>query len=109
MPEFNKDFLRFLWHRKEALIWLAALLFLAFSDPYHNHYSLCPFHNLGIDFCPGCGIGRSISMLFHADVKSSFYCHPLGIPALLLIAARMARVFFRKVQHDITFNQTTPI
>lgn len=109
MPEFNKSILRNLWHRKEALIWIAALVFLACSDPHQHHYSLCPFHTLGIDFCPGCGIGRSISMLFHFDLKSSFYYHPLGIPALVLIAARIARLFIRKENHEITFNQTNPL
>jgi hypothetical protein len=78
-----------LWHKKEALIWIAALLFLAFSNPSDHHYTLCPLHNLGWDFCPGCGLGRSISYLFHLQFASSFQTHPLGIPAVIIIVHRI--------------------
>ena len=104
-----RDLLQYSWHRKEAFIWLAALLFLAFSNPHQHHYTLCPFDNLGFANCPGCGIGRSITSFLHLDFKSSFLYHPLGIPAVFLIVARIIRIFRRNYRIDLTFNQPKPL
>lgn len=87
-----KDVLLEIWHRKEAVIWITALMALAFSDPTDHHYTLCPFHNLGWHFCPGCGIGRSISFLFQLNIKESLTAHPFGIPAVLIIVHRIYKV-----------------
>ena len=78
----------------EALIWIAALLFLALIEPAEStHYTLCPFSAVGIDFCPGCGIGRSISMLYRGDIFGSLKMHPLGIFALTMIFYRIVTLF----------------
>jgi hypothetical protein len=87
-----KNILNFLWAKKEAFIWIAALLFLAVSDPADHHYTLCPFSNLGFEFCPGCGIGHSIGYLFRGDFIRSFETHPLGIFAIILISYRTFQI-----------------
>ncbi|MEN8224828.1 MAG: DUF2752 domain-containing protein [Bacteroidota bacterium] len=56
-------------------------------------YSLCPFHNLGFHWCPGCGLGHSISWLFRGDIVQSFHAHPLGIPAVLVLSIRVFNIF----------------
>lgn len=73
----------------ELLFWVMALVLLATANPHEHHFTLCPLANLGFDWCPGCGLGRSITALFHGDVNKSFAQHWLGIPALLLIAHRI--------------------
>lgn len=73
----------------ELFFWAFALVLLATSDPHAHHFTLCPLANLGVTWCPGCGLGRSITALFHGDVSASFAHHWFGIPALLLIAHRM--------------------
>ena len=74
----------------EIFIWSSALIYLAiFNHPDHNHFTICPIKNLGIDFCPGCGLGNSISYLFHGDFISSFNAHPFGIPALIILVSRI--------------------
>lgn len=74
----------------EAIIWIVALAYLITIDPYESdHLSFCLFHNLGINFCPGCGIGRSISMIFHGDFTGSFNMHPLGFFALIILLYRI--------------------
>lgn len=83
-----------IWQKKEALIWISALIFLAISDPAMHHYTLCPLDNMGISFCPGCGLGRSIGYFFRADIESSFLSHPLGIPAIILLVYRSVSIFF---------------
>lgn len=77
----------------EAFVWIGALIVLAFSDPMASHYSLCPLHNMGFDWCPGCGLGHSISWLFRGQIEQSFYAHPLGIPALIIILFRIFSIF----------------
>lgn len=73
----------------ELAFWLIALVLLATANPHEHHFTLCPLANLGFDWCPGCGLGRSITALFHGDVKASFGHHWFGIPALLLIGHRI--------------------
>ena len=77
----------------EAFIWLAALVSFIFHDPSSVHYTLCPLHNLGIDFCPGCGLGHAISYFFHGDIVRSFEAHPLGIFAVALLSYRIFSIF----------------
>jgi hypothetical protein len=73
----------------ELLIWTGGLLMLAFLPFGTDHYTICPFSNLGIPYCPGCGLGESLHNLFHLDIAGSFYSHPLGILALLIILSRI--------------------
>ncbi len=74
----------------EAFIWIAALIFLALIEPAEStHYTLCPFSAMGIDFCPGCGLGRSVSYILHGDFTTSLGVHPLGIFALIVLTTRI--------------------
>ncbi len=73
----------------ELVFWILALVLLATANPHEHHFSLCPLANLGITWCPGCGLGRSITALFHGDVSASFSHHWFGIPALILICYRI--------------------
>lgn len=80
----------------EAIIWMVGLTYLLFIDPYQiQHYTLCPFHNLGITFCPGCGLGRSISFFYHGDFLLSIWTHPLGIFAFIIITVRILKLFIK--------------
>jgi len=83
----------FIRHNLEAIIWISALVALALGDPANHHYTLCPFNNLGLDFCPGCGLGRSVSFLFRGNFADSFKCHPLGIFAVVILVHRSVTVF----------------
>jgi len=81
----------------ELLIWLTALVLLGFTDPEvkgdHHHFTLCPLANLGLSWCPGCGIGRSITQLMHGNFSGSFKQHWFGLPALLIINWRIVVLF----------------
>ena len=93
----------------EAFIWIAAIAALAFTSPVEACYSLCPLHNLGIHWCPGCGLGHAISWLFRGEVMHSMEAHPLGIPALLILILRIVTVFRRNYQfHYHTINNSIP-
>ncbi|MGK9476739.1 DUF2752 domain-containing protein [Melioribacter sp. OK-6-Me] len=84
----------------EAIFWLIGLIYLALIDPYSpQHYTLCPFNNIGIENCPGCGLGRSIGLLYHFDFTASFEAHYLGAVALMLITARIIKLILRTINN----------
>jgi hypothetical protein len=77
----------------EAVVWVLGLLFLIFVHiPGETHFTICPLANLGINFCPGCGLGNSISYLFRGEFLFSFQSHPLGIFALIIIVLRIISI-----------------
>jgi hypothetical protein len=73
----------------ELIFWIGGLTYLAFTNPAESHFTLCPIKNLGFSFCPGCGLGHSISYLFHGQIQESFHHHPLGIFAVVVILWRI--------------------
>ena len=74
----------------EALIWIAAIIFLALIEPAEStHFTICPFSAIGIDFCPGCGLGRSVSYILHGEITTSLMVHPLGIFTLIILTTRV--------------------
>lgn len=77
----------------ELVFWVAALVALASSNLAESHYSFCPLANMGITWCPGCGIGHSISALLHGQINESIHAHWFGIPATMLIIRRIIILF----------------
>lgn len=76
----------------ELFFWFGALLFLALTQTGSAHYSLCPIENMGFSWCPGCGLGRSLRSLLHADIRSSLDHHWFGIPALFILLHRILQL-----------------
>lgn len=81
----------------EAAFWATGLLFVACSDPLHPVLpSVCLFDRmgdwLGIAFCPGCGLGRSVGWLARGDFGASWQAHPLALPAVFVLAAHITRL-----------------
>lgn len=78
----------------ELYFWIIALLSLYFITPSVSDFSFCVFNHLGISWCPGCGIGRSISYLLHGEILKSIETHKLGTIALAVIVYRIAQLIF---------------
>jgi len=80
----------------ELICWVTGLTLLAVAEPQGHskvqHFTFCPLANLGLDWCPGCGLGRSITQLFHGNLEESFHQHWLGLPALLIICFRIVKL-----------------
>ena len=75
---------------REAVVWAAGLLMLAFADPGdQQHVTICPVALSGVEWCPGCGLGRSVSFLFKGSVIESFNAHPLGLFAVIVLSFRI--------------------
>ena len=87
----------------ELVFWIVGVLALATASPVENghghHFTLCPIANMGFDWCPGCGIGRSITQLFHGNVKESIAQHWFGIPALSIILWRIVVLIRLKIDY----------
>ena len=85
----------------ELITWIVALILLACMNPVSGtHYSLCIFKLLGIEFCPGCGIGHSISYLLQGDLSNSLHAHPLGVFAVAMILYRIYQLaLLHKIFH----------
>ncbi len=76
----------------ETVTLIAAFFYLGLHNPYvQTAFSICPLENLGFRYCPGCGLGRSVSFLLHGDVARSLETHILGIPATIIL---LFRTFF---------------
>ena len=87
------DFRRYFHKYFELVFWSGAIVLLFIFDPtQESHYSLCLFKNLGFQFCPGCGLGHSISYLLHGKLNASINTHPLGIIALPVILYRIFKL-----------------
>ncbi|MDL1893440.1 DUF2752 domain-containing protein [Sphingobacteriales bacterium CHB3] len=74
----------------ELMFWVAALVYLAAINPDGNGLpTFCVLKALGITFCPGCGLGSSISHALHGEYIISLRHHPLGLFALIVIIHRV--------------------
>jgi hypothetical protein len=74
----------------EAVCWITGVGLLALMEPAKEHlFSLCPFSLVLEGGCPGCGMGHSIAYLFRGEWVASWEAHPLGFPALLILAYRV--------------------
>ncbi|HLK59564.1 MAG TPA: DUF2752 domain-containing protein [Chthonomonadaceae bacterium] len=65
-----------------ALVILAGTLFLAQDS--HRQGPPCLFRLFTRIPCPGCGLTRSLTLLWHGDFWLSFRYHPLGLLAFLI-------------------------
>jgi hypothetical protein len=89
---FDTINLKLFWQKLplEALIWFIGLLGLAWSPlPSKDHFTLCPLALAGLDWCPGCGLGTSITLLFHGYFAESLHMHPLGGFAVVVLSFRI--------------------
>lgn len=77
----------------EMCFWVLALLLFAMAKIKEPHFTLCPLANLGWRGCPGCGLGRSIILLFDGQFKQSLSQHWFGIPAVAIILYRIVQLW----------------
>jgi hypothetical protein len=80
--------LKFLKH-SELIFWLSGLIALALTNPENHHFTFCPLANFGFSWCPGCGLGRSISSIFRGDMMLSLSYHWFGLPAFIILIHRV--------------------
>ncbi len=74
----------------ELIFWIGSLVAIILLEPESgNHMSICPLSQLGLDWCPGCGLGRSMNLLARGDFQASWSMHPLAMLAFVVIFSRI--------------------
>lgn len=79
----------------EWIALLSGLILVAILDPFSQVASICPIDRMGFDFCPGCGLGRSVAFAARGELAASLQSHPLGLFAIVVIIARIGAIFRR--------------
>lgn len=89
----------------EALVWLAGMVLIALPDPtVVRTWTLCLFETtgliswLGLEVCPGCGLGHAVAYLFRGQLAASLAAHPLGIPVVVILIGRSIKVIYESLQ-----------
>ena len=62
----------------ELIVWIVSVLAIFTINPYSDSLSLCPLDNLGLHWCPGCGLGRAMNLLARGEFLASWKMHPLA-------------------------------
>ena len=89
----------------EWLFWTLALLALASTDVSAGpHFSICPLYLMGFEHCPGCGLGRAITLLLDGKMAASVAMHPLGPVALLIIGYRLVQLSYKFLNNNSNEN-----
>jgi hypothetical protein len=76
----------------ELIVWTTGIIYLAVINPEKSHFSFCLFKLMGIEHCPGCSLGNSISYLLHGEIAKSWETHFLGIFAFIVIVLRIIQL-----------------
>ena len=83
----------------EALIWIGALLFLAFSNPESEFHFTIFWPSWFFDIkSPGYGLGHSISWLSRGEISRSLDSHWLGIPTVIILVHRIVTLQINKAR-----------
>lgn len=91
----NIFFLHFEW-----IVLACGLFLMAAMDPLGPGRTLCPLELAGFEFCPGSGLGRSISYAVRGNLHASLQMHAAGIFAVLILCSRIGSVLQRN--HNLT-------
>lgn len=86
----------------EITAFTIGLLLLAMMDPEAaNGPSLCLFDFMGISFCPGDGLGHSISYIFKGQFNNAMESNVLGPLAIVIIGGRIVQLFLKNYKSQI--------
>lgn len=86
----------------EPVTWTFALMLLFFMDVSSSAGSLCVFRFLGINDCPGCGLGHAVYYALHFDFMRSFEQHVMGPIVTMAILIQIFKSFFKQTKVEKT-------
>lgn len=86
----------------EAAIWTIGLAAMAWMDPATTGESWCVFAQIGIEWCPGCGLGHAIAHLARGEWVASLQAHPLGFAVVVLLTGRIVTLLRDTYLRDTT-------
>lgn len=86
----------------EWLVFSIGLLLLALMSPSDAGSSLCLFDWIGFDFCPGEGLGHSISYTFRGNFEAALEAHFAGPAAVLILTLRIFYIWKNMIKFKLT-------
>jgi hypothetical protein len=92
--------------------WIAlsiGLVLMAIMNPYTDYASTwCLFENVGINFCPGEGLGHSIAFFVRGEYASAMEANFMGPAALFIIISRilyrLKEIYFKGNDKSLEYN-----
>lgn len=89
----------------EILAFSFGLFLLAIMDPGSTTGpDLCLFEQLGISFCPGDGLGHSISYTFRGDFSNALKANMLGPLTIIILSSRIVHLTSKKFKNTDNLN-----
>ncbi|MEL7834645.1 DUF2752 domain-containing protein [Fodinibius sp. Rm-B-1B1-1] len=80
----------------EVAAFSIGLILLAFMDPNTTTGpGLCLLENLGFQYCPGDGLGHSISFFFRGEFSNALQSNILGPFAVFIIGGRIIYIVYK--------------
>ncbi|MDR9419685.1 DUF2752 domain-containing protein [Gracilimonas sp.] len=96
--------MKFIHKHIEWFAFAIGLILLAFMSPENAGTSFCLFDLAGIEFCPGEGLGHSISYTFRGDLSSALSAHLAGPFAVVILIGRICYIWKNLLRHPKTQN-----
>lgn len=88
MNFINKNF--------EVIAFATGLVLLALMNPdTASGPGFCILEQLGVSFCPGDGLGHSISYTFRGEISNALQANVLGPFALLILSGRILHLLYK--------------
>ncbi len=80
----------------EVTAFTLGLVLLAMMDPTTTSGpGLCLLENLGFEYCPGDGLGHSISFTFRGQLSNALQANILGPFAIIILGSRILYLLFK--------------
>jgi hypothetical protein len=77
----------------EALTWIIGLSAVGFADPTApSAIDLCLFKAIGLNGCPGCGLGQAMGYLFRGEWLLAIQTHWFSPVVLGILLTRIAQL-----------------
>ena len=83
------------------MVFTIGLLLLGFMNPENSGTSFCLFDLAGFEFCPGEGLGHSISYTFRGDFDSALNAHFAGPLAVIVLSLRIMHLWHKNYIQSI--------
>lgn len=100
--------MRFIRTHLEWVAFSLGLVLLGLMNPENSGFSFCMFESAGINFCPGEGLGHSISYTFRGDLSSAIQANLAGPAAILILSSRIVYIW-RTLYEQRQTNKTKKI
>lgn len=94
--------MRFIHRHLEWMAFSIGLILLAIMSPDNSGHTLCLFDLVGIDFCPGDGLGHSIAYTFRGDFSSAMQAHIAGPAAVLILSSRIIHLWRIRIKEYLS-------